>query len=245
MNSLEHEFFSFEIIVVDDNSPDGTSEVVRTLMKSFPPLRLLTRTSDKGLVPSIHDGIQHAKGDICIWMDADLSMSPILIKSMVKELENGADLVVGSRYIKGGCMKGADPDGHPTSLLSVWRTLSSTEDSFLSAMISKTGNLVVRAILKSPLHDHTSGFFCSKKKTLLTVGVQGSFVDYCISLPYRCYMKGLNVVEVPMVLTPRKYGKSKTSNDLSSIISVAYQCIKAAFILKITVKSERSERYAM
>ena len=92
----------YEIIVVDDNSPDGTSNLVQQATLKFPNLRLLTRTLEKGLIPSIREGIEESRGSICIWLDTDLSMSPTLIKTLVNEIDLGADLVVGSRYISGG-----------------------------------------------------------------------------------------------------------------------------------------------
>ena len=69
----------YEIIVVDDNSPDGTSNLVQQAILKFPNLRLLTRTSDKGLVPSIREGIEKSRGSICIWLDADLSILVVSI----------------------------------------------------------------------------------------------------------------------------------------------------------------------
>ena len=176
---------------------------------------------------------------ICIWMDADLSMSPSLITSFVKEIELGADLVLGSRYISGGGIKGMELNSEKTSLYKVWRNLSSSEDSFFSAMISKWGNKIIRFILNSPLHDHSSGYYGGKKETFNLIRIEGYFVDYCLSLSHRAYMKGMTVVEVPMFLLPRKYGKSKTSNSLFSILSVALQCFKIAFVLRFTIKNER------
>jgi dolichol-phosphate mannosyltransferase len=230
----------YEIIVVDDNSPDGTSNIVQQATSRFPNLRLLTRNSDKGLVNSIRDGIKAShEGSICIWMDADMSMSPSLITSFVKEIELGADLVIGSRYIPGGGIKGMDLYSEKTSLYKIWKNLSTSEDSFLSAMISKWGNKMIGFILNSPLHDYSSGYYAGRKETFDLIKIEGYFVDYCLSLSYRAYMKGMSVKEVPMFLLPRKYGQSKTSNSLFSILHVGYQCFKSAFILRATIKNER------
>lgn len=232
---------NYEIIVVDDNSPDGTSDTVKEAMKRFTNLRLLTRTSAKGLVPSIRDGIKISTGNICIWMDADLSMPPSLIKQFVKEINLGAELVVGSRYIPGGGLKGAELNGKKTSLYRIWKNLSTSEDSFVTAMISKLGNKMLRIILDSSLHDYSSGFFGAKKETLKKIELEGNIVDYCISLSYRAIRKGLKVVEVPMIIATRKYGKSKTSNTLPSILIIAYQCLKKAFLLRFTLKNQFHE----
>lgn len=229
----------YEIIVVDDDSPDGTSQIVKSAMQHYPNLRLLTRNGNKGLVPSIKDGLEISTGDVCLWMDADLSMSPALIKQFVKKVNNGADLVLGSRYIRGGGMKGANINGDKTSLLKIVKNISISEDSVVSALISKFGNILLRIILSPSIHDYSSGYFCGKRETFRKVEIEGDFVDYCLSLPYKSIMKGLKVAEVPMILATRKYGESKTSNTISSILKIAFQCYKKAIILRLRTKNER------
>ena len=96
-----------EVIVVDDDSPDGTSEVVDRILNRYRKLRLITRRSNKGLVNSIKEGIKSSRGSICLWMDADLSMPTDKIPDLVNKIKEGADLAVGSRYIKGGGIKGS------------------------------------------------------------------------------------------------------------------------------------------
>lgn len=231
----------FEIIVVDDNSPDGTSDVVREAMKRFSHLRLLVRTSERGLVPSIRDGIKKSVGNICIWMDADLSMSPALIKQFVHQINFGADLVIGSRYIPGGGMKGVRLNGEKTPLFEVWKNLNMSEDSFVGAMVSKLGNLIFRFVLDSSIHDYSSGFFGGMKSVLTTLPLEGHIVDYCISLPYCAIMRGLKVVEVPMILNTRKNGESKTTNGFFSVLYVASQCLYKAIVLRIKIKDERKQ----
>ncbi|GAI01645.1 unnamed protein product, partial [marine sediment metagenome] len=94
------------------------------------------------------------------------------------------------------------------------KNLITSEDSFLSAIISNLGNRMLRIILDPSLHDYSSGFFGARKQVLKELKVEGTFVDYCISLPYSAIIKGLKVAEVPMILTTRKHGKSKTSASL-------------------------------
>ena len=233
---------NYEIIVVDDNSPDGTSKIVTQLKEKYSCIRLLIRKTDRGLVPSIRDGINYASGTICIWMDGDLSMSPKVISDIVLKIEKGADLVVGSRYIHGGAIKGSDHRGDKTPAYTLWKNLTASEDSLISAIISKVGNMIIRFILQVELHDFSSGYFGAKTSTLNTLKLEGGIVDYCISLPYKAIMKGYKVTEVPMTLDTRKFGQSKTSNSIFEIIKIGFQCYKRTIQLKLTVRDERNKK---
>lgn len=226
---------NYEIIVVDDNSPDGTFQLVEINKKRFHRLKLITRTSERGLVPSIKEGIKSSKGEICIWMDTDLSMSPKLLNQFVHEILLGADLVVGSRYIHGGGMKGSQDNANKSfiAFIETFKNLSISEDSIISAIISKVGNKIIRYILGVPLHDFTSGFFGVRKQVFEKIELEGNIVDYCISFPYRAIINKYKVVEVPMILETRKRGKSKTSNSLWSILKITFQCLKKTFFLKL------------
>jgi len=223
---------NYEIIVVDDNSPDGTSQVVEQAIIKYPQVKLLKRTTNRGLVPSITEGINRAEGEICVWMDADLTMSPSLIAEFVEQINGGADLVLGSRYINGGGMKGSNVNGDKTSLWKILKNVHISGDSVISLIISKIGNLLMRFILDPSIHDYTSGFFGGKKEFLLEFGLEGGTIDYCITLPYKAKRQGFNVVEIPMILTTRKHGESKTSNTYFSILVIIIQCYKKALNLR-------------
>lgn len=229
----------YEIIVVDDNSPDGTSLKVEEVMNRFSKLRLLTRISDRGLVPSIKDGIKVSRGNICIWMDADLSMSPTLIKQIEQKIDLGADLVLGSRYIEGGAIKGAEINGEKASFFLLWKKLYDSEDSYISAMLSKYGNKLLRLILYDSIHDYSSGYFGAKKEVLETIGINGGMVDYCITLVSKAKNIGLNVVEIPMKLIPRKSGVSKTSLTMKDILIVSFKCYKKALTLRFNINKRK------
>ena len=139
----------------------------------------------------------------------------------------------------GGGIKGMEFNNAETSLHKIWVNLYESEDSFVSVMISKWGNKIIKFLLNSPLHDHSSGYFGGRKKIFDFIQIEGYFVDYCISLSYKSYMKGFNVVEIPMFVLPRKFGKSKTSNSFFSILLIALQCFITVFILRFAVKNER------
>jgi dolichol-phosphate mannosyltransferase len=94
-----------EILVVDDNSPDNTISIVQEIKKTKDNVELLVRYSDQGLSQSVVDGFIHASSDIFVVIDADLSHPPDLIPIMYKEIQEGNDIVVGSRYMEGGGIK--------------------------------------------------------------------------------------------------------------------------------------------
>ena len=230
-----------EIIVVDDNSPDGTSPVVAAALPRFPNLRLVTRTADRGLVNSIREGIAQAKGGVCVWMDADLSMPATTIRKLLGEIQAGADVAVGSRYVPGGAIKGSH--GHEkTTLRRVWHNLSDTEDSFLAVVISSVGNYVVRNLLDNRYNDYTSGFYAVRKHVFDKVILEGHYLDYSIAFLYRAILRGFRISEIPVVIVPRKYGRSKTSDSLLRLLEIIFDCFK--MISRLLIESREHRRNA-
>ena len=149
-----------EIIVVDDDSPDGTSATVADLIqkKEINNLRLITRTHDKGLTNSIKEGIVSARGDIIVWLDCDFSMPPELIPRMIAEIDNGYDVAVGSRFVKGGSFK---------------RGTSSSQDSLIVVLLSRLMNMFIRIMLGFSFRDYTSGFIAIKKDIFKSIELKG------------------------------------------------------------------------
>lgn len=229
----------FEIIVVDDDSPDGTSDVVSELKDEYACLRLITRTEFPGLVNSIWDGINASNGEICLWMDADLSMPTERIGALLKAIEQGADLAFGSRYIEGGRLKGADYKTGNQNLVQIWQNLRNTEDSFLAVAISKFGNLFARIVLDRRFHDYTSGFYAVKKPIILELGLQGNYLDYCIRLLYKASLSGVRIAEIPIAVTPRQHGQSKTAENAIGVIKLAVECIIVVISLKLFSRSKQ------
>ena len=190
---------SHEIIVVDDNSPDGTSKLVQELIVSgtLPELRLETRLTDRGLTKSIRRGIELAKGDVVVWMDCDFSMPPEIIPQLIANVEQGADACVGSRFIKGGSTKTA---GGNESMLAI----------FLSHFL----NIITRLLLTRKFHDYTSGFIAVRKSVLDAVPLRGDYGEYFMDFIYRVILKGYRVIEIPYVCVPRRAGESKTAAQM-------------------------------
>src|SRR5262249_45856891 len=131
-----------EIVVVDDASGDGTAELARELGKSL-PIRTVERVDERGLSTAVLRGLTEARTDVCVVMDADLSHPPESIPRMLKALQEGADVGVGSRYVRGG-----DIDEWP-----LFRRLTSW-----------AGTMLARPL--TPLRDPMSGFFCLRRSLL-------------------------------------------------------------------------------
>jgi len=194
---VEHERnYQFSILVVDDNSPDGTATKVRSYMKTHPNIHLLTGEK-QGLGTAYVRGMKYATGklgaDILFEMDADLSHDPALIPSFLRELERGADLVIGSRYIKGG------------SIPNNW--------GINRKIFSVFGNMTVRFGLMIPrIHEWSSGYRAIRSGAFETIskGLE-KYTGYIFQIAsmHRVVQRGYVVSEVPLNFVDRKYGKSK------------------------------------
>ena len=133
---------SYEVIVVDDNSPDGTWQVVESLAHTYPTVRLIRRMNERGLTSALQRGISEARGDVVVWMDTDLSMPPEKIPELLASLPE-YDLAIGSRYVKGG---------------------KDTGHSLAAQAFSRTINFFAGLFLGFDITDYTSGFVASKKE---------------------------------------------------------------------------------
>jgi len=188
-----------EIIVVDDNSPDGTSAIVQKI--DNPRVRLETRMKNRGLTKSIKRGIELAKGDTVVWMDCDFSMPPQVIPDLLSKIEDGYDISVGSRFVKGGShKKGAKAKGAQESLIVI--------------ALSRFLNLLLRLSLSMKFRDYTSGFIAIRKKVLGKINLQGDYGEYFMDLMYRAILLRYQFIEIPYVCAPRKAGESKTAPNL-------------------------------
>jgi dolichol-phosphate mannosyltransferase len=194
----------FHILVVDDNSPDGTASCVKELQQTYADrLFLEVRTEKSGLGTAYIHGFKWALErpyEYIIEMDADFSHNPTDLPRLVKACENGADVAVGSRY-----KKGVNVVNWP-----LYRVLLSYGASFYVKMV--TGMRV---------HDPTAGFVCYKRGVLENIALDSvRFVGYAfqIEMKFRAYLKNYEIEEVSIIFRDRVKGKSKMS---SSIISEA------------------------
>lgn len=177
-----------EVWVVDDNSPDRTWQVVQALAEEDPRVHLLRRVGERGLTSAIAAGIAASRGDVVVWMDCDFSMPPEAVPHLVAALE-GADVAVGSRYVRGG-----RDVGH----------------SWMARAFSRAINLFASLLLGWGVRDYTSGFIAARREVLERIPLRGDYGEYCIDLLYRAQRAGYRVVEIPYTCTERASGESKT-----------------------------------
>ena len=182
------------ILVIDDNSPDGTADVVRGL--NHPRVNLLSRPGKQGLGKAYLAGFDWGlkQGyDALIEMDADFSHRPVDLMRLIQALLDGADFAVGSRYVEGGGTQN-------------W--------GLMRKVISRGGSLYSRTILGHPLGDWTGGFNAWKKETLRGMGlerVRSEGYSFQIELKYRALEAGFKGIEVPILFEDRRVGQSKMS----------------------------------
>ena len=196
---FEQNGFSAEgkIIVVDDNSPDGTSEKVKDFMKRYKNVFLLKRNAKTGLGSAYIAGFKYALelgADIIFEMDGDCSHDPKDIGRFLDELKNGYDAVVGSRYIKGGDIP---------------------EWGFYRRLISKGGNFFARTIAGIPIHDCTSGYRAIRASILREIDLDELNVEgyaFQISLLHSLLERNAKIKEIPITFRERGSGESKLGN---------------------------------
>ncbi len=184
------------ILVVDDNSSDGTGRIADDLAKQDARVRVLHRAEKSGLRSAYLEGFRLALeggAEAVLQMDSDFSHDPAKIPEMMRQLET-CDLVLGSRYIPGGSVDKNWP---------LWR-------KYLSAF----GNVYARAILKLPPHDVTTGFRLWKRETLQGMSldrVQANGYVFQVEMAYLAYCLQYKIGEVPIYFADRRVGKSKMS----------------------------------
>lgn len=207
-----------EIIVVDDNSPDQTAAIAKSYIGPGPinQIKILVRTTEPGLAPSLRDGIKMAGHDVIIWLDADLSQPPELIPLLIREmLKEKADIVVASRYVFGG----KDVRGNCGQGLIKFQVILSQILKYISQLI-----------LTSKFNDWSSGYIAISQKTLNALSpLEGKHGEYFIPLIYESLIKGYNVVEIPYSLIPRAKGESKTGTSFFGMCLTGTQYLALLF----------------
>lgn len=182
-----------EIVVVDDNSPDGTSDLAREFGKRYGNVRLLWRPSKMGPGSAHADGYRFAKGRIIVGMDTDFSHSPYDIPRFVAKVDEGYDLVVGSRYIRGGQYE-----------VRSFQTLK-------KSIASRLGNLLIFLLSGVPLHDFTTALRAMRREVVANVQTESKGNSFFMEFIVKAYWGGYKTTEIPIVFRDRVMGQSKLS----------------------------------
>ncbi|KKQ57652.1 MAG: Glycosyl transferase family 2 [Parcubacteria group bacterium GW2011_GWA2_38_13] len=181
------------VLVVDDNSPDGTGELVESRKAQYPHLDIIHREKKEGLGRAYVAGFKKALSDgadLIFEMDADFSHSPKYIPEFLAAIQE-SDLVLGSRYCRGGGVEN-------------W--------NFTRRMVSRFGNIYARTMLSVPIRDLTGGFKCYKRKVLEAINLntlESVGYNFQIETTYKAYKAGFVIKEIPIIFTERREGKSK------------------------------------
>jgi dolichol-phosphate mannosyltransferase len=189
----------FRALVVDDSSPDGTAEIVAQLAASEPRIELIRRPGKLGLGTAYVAGFQRALAEGAEYifeMDADFSHDPGYLPGLLAAAEERFDLVIGSRYVRGG---------------------GTTDWGFVRRMISRGGNLYARAILGLPVMDATGGFRCYRRRVLEAIdlgSIHSNGYSFQIEMAYRALRAGFRVGEAPIIFPDRRVGRSKMSRRI-------------------------------
>jgi dolichol-phosphate mannosyltransferase len=187
------------ILVVDDNSPDGTGKIADALAREQPTVSVLHRATKDGLGHAYLAGFERALAhgaELVVEMDADFSHDPAYLGRLLSAAEH-ADLVLGSRYVPGGGVR------H-------W--------GLLRRLISRGGGVYARAILRVDVHDLTGGFKCIRREVLEAIdlpSVRAEGYVFQIEITYRAILAGFRVQEVPIVFSDRTEGTSKMSSRIA------------------------------
>lgn len=181
------------VLIVDDSSPDGTGEIADRLAAAHPQVEVLHRPLKEGLGPAYLAGFRRALDGgaaLIVEMDSDFSHDPTTVPRLI-EAGEGADLVIGSRYVAGGEVVDWGP---------------------LRRLISRGGSTYARWVLGVPIRDLTGGFKCFRREVLEAIdlgAVKAKGYAFQVELTYRAVQRGFRVVEVPISFSDRQRGSSK------------------------------------
>jgi dolichol-phosphate mannosyltransferase len=189
---------NFNILIVDDNSPDGTGQIADDLSRGDRRVTVIHRPEKAGLGTAYVEGFKRALAegaDLIVEMDADFSHDPKYLQNML-EGSGKADLVIGSRYINGVRVEG-------------WR--------FRRLLLSKFANIYVSYVMVRPVWDFTAGFRCYNRKVLERMDLDKIKSDgyaFQIEMTYLTFKNGFRVLEIPIVFKEREHGASKISRSV-------------------------------
>jgi dolichol-phosphate mannosyltransferase len=188
-----------QVLVIDDNSPDGTGELADRLAAQLVYVEVLHRERKEGLGPAYLAGFRRALdagAELVLEMDCDFSHDPAAVPRLIAAVDEGADLALGSRYVTGGSVGN-------------W--------GFLRRFVSAGGSWYARVLLGVPVRDLTGGFKCYRRRVLETIdldAIESKGYAFQIETTYRTLRAGFCVVEIPIHFVDREEGGSKMSKAI-------------------------------
>ena len=212
-----------EILFVDDNSPDGTGAIADSLAAANPRIHCLHREKKEGLGRAYIAGFKEAirlGAERIIEMDCDFSHPVDRLRDLLAE---DADVVIGSRYVKGGKCVG-------------W--------PFKRWLISKCGGIFIRTVTGMPIKDPTGGFKCFRREALEKIGlenIESNGYSFQLEMNHRMWMAGFSIKEIPIVFTERRAGYSKLSGSIAvESVKMVLKLWKGASFRRSPRKRERA-----
>lgn len=204
---------SVNILIVDDNSPDGTADIVKEIMKNDERVALILKEKKEGLGKAYKTGFKwgiEKSYDIIIQMDADFSHSPEVLPEFIKEIERGYDLIIGSRYLNG---------------------VSVVNWPIKRLLLSYFANVYARIMTGLPIKDLTGGFKCWKKEVLENLPwekIDAEGYGFQIQTTFYAKRLGYKIKEYPIIFIERRVGISKMSKKI--IFEAFFLVIKLFFL---------------
>jgi dolichol-phosphate mannosyltransferase len=212
-----HQSTDIEILIIDDNSPDGTAAIVKNLQRTNPRVHLIERPRKMGLGTAYVAGFKYAiehKYDYVFEMDADFSHNPKELLNFLLKIQE-FDLVIGSRYIKG---------------------VSVVYWPFRRLILSYFANLYTRIITGLPIKDATSGFKCYRRAVLESIDlseIRSNGYAFQIEMNFKAWKKGFQLHEIPIIFVDRDKGESKMSKNIVYEAAFMVWKLKLRSLLKL------------
>ena len=212
-NIFEINKINYEIIVVDDNSDDGTYEIVENFKKNNAYVKTILRKNKKKSLPSsLNDGISLSKYENLIWMDADFQHPPKYIKNFIEKSKN-FDVIISSRFLEGS------ERYFNNNVLK--KEINENQSYFF--------NKLCRILLFRDITDYTSGYICIKKKFFNNYYLQGYYGDYFVNMIVKLKIKKAKIIEIPFEDAVRASGNSKT------LVTINFKYIYTCFRYLMTL----------
>lgn len=210
---------AIDVLIVDDNSPDGTALIVKSLQQKEAKLHLIERKGKLGLGTAYIAGFRYGlkqQYDYILEMDADFSHNPKDVPRLINACKTGADVAIGSRYTDSGGVKDWD---------------------FFRHLLSKGASYYVRMFCGLPVHDPTAGFKCYKAEVLGNINLDRiQFIGYAfqIEMKFACWTLGYMLKEIPIIFADRQLGTSKMN------LSIVKEAIGGVMSMKKNYKNDKT-----